>query len=67
MRILRLLMGVAIIVEGVISREWMIVFAGVMFSLIPVLNIGCCSTSGCYAPIQKDNNKNEEVTFEEVK
>lgn len=59
MRVLRLALGIFIIVQGVV--------AGVMFSLMPLLNIGCCGASVCNTPIRKGNRNIEDVSYEEIK
>lgn len=64
MRIIRLAMGIFIIFQGVQSDQWMFVIMGGLFSLMPLLNIGCNSTSGCRVPISKTNTKKEEITYE---
>jgi hypothetical protein len=41
--------------------------AGVLFSLMPILNIGCCGVSGCNTPVSKSSKKIEDITYEEIK
>ena len=67
MRVLRLAIGVFIIVQSVITKDWLFVGAGVLFSLMPIMNIGCCGASGCNTPVRKSNEKNEEVSYEEIR
>lgn len=67
MRVLRLAIGIFIIVQSVITKDWLFVGAGVLFSLMPIMNIGCCGASGCNTPISKSNKKVENITFEEIK
>ncbi len=67
MRIVRLALGVSIIIQGVLIKEWMFVGLGALFSLMPILNIGCCATDNCGVPNRKNISKEEEVIFEEVK
>ncbi|OJU74805.1 MAG: hypothetical protein BGO09_04320 [Bacteroidetes bacterium 47-18] len=68
MRIVRLALGIMIIVQGIQVQEWLFVVLGGLFSLMPVLNIGCCSASGCSTQIPKNNkNVTEEIAYEEVK
>ncbi len=67
MRVLRLALGIYIIVQGVIENQWMFVILGGLFSLMPLINMGCCGTSGCNTPTPKSNKKVEDITFEEVK
>jgi len=66
MRVIRLAIGIFIIVQSVITKDWLFVGAGVLFSLMPILNIGCCGASGCNTPVRKSNGKNEEVNYEEI-
>lgn len=68
MRLIRLAMGVFIIFQGIESNQWLFVLLGGVFSLMPLLNIGCCSMAGCTTNrflSKKDNSK--ETTFTEVK
>ena len=67
MRVLRLAIGIFIIVQSVVVRDWLFVGAGVLFSLIPIMNIGCCGASGCNTPVRKSNRKIEEVNYEEIR
>ncbi|MBK7505588.1 MAG: hypothetical protein IPI52_11165 [Bacteroidetes bacterium] len=50
MRVIRLIMGIIIIIQGVDSMQWNVIFLGGLFSLLPILNIGCCSSAGCVSP-----------------
>lgn len=67
MRVLRLAIGIFIIVQSVITKDWLFVGAGVLFSLMPIMNIGCCGASGCNTLVRKSNEKNEEVSYEEIR
>lgn len=67
MRVLRLALGIFIIVQGIQTKEWLFVALGGLFSLMPLLNIGCCGASGCNTPVRKSNGKNEEVSYEEIR
>ena len=67
MRVLRLAMGIFIIVQGISTKEWLFVVAGVLFSLKPIMNIGCCGASGCNTPIRKNTGNVEDVSYEEVR
>lgn len=68
MRLLRLALGIFIIVQGIQTRMWLFVFVGAIYAMMPLLNVGCCGTSGC-APKSYKNYKssNEEIHYEEVK
>lgn len=66
MRVIRLLMGIAIIVQGFYIHQWTYVAMGGLFTLMPLLNIGCCSTGACYTPQNKTSTKTEDIQYEEV-
>ena len=66
MRVLRLVLGIFIIVQSIYTKEWLFVLAGAMFTLMPVLNIGCCGVSGCNTPVAKSNKQMEDISYEEV-
>ena len=69
MRTLRLGMGIFIISQGILAQEWMLIVMGSLFSLLAVLNIGCCGTSACSTPQPKNNKSvaSEEITYQEIK
>lgn len=67
MRVLRLALGIFIIVQGVQTKEWVFVALGGLFSLMPLLNMGCCGASGCNTAISKSHEKTEDITYEEIK
>lgn len=66
MRVLRLVMGVFIMIQAIMAQQWMIAALGGLFSLLPLINIGCCGVSTCGISAVKSNEKNEDVTYEEV-
>ena len=68
MRVFRLALGIYIIVQGIHANEWMFIVLGALFSIMPLMNIGCCGASGCNTTqVNTKNNKNEEVKYEEVR
>lgn len=67
MRVLRLGLGILIIVQGVMAKEWLLVGLGGLFALMPLMNIGCCGPTGCSTPAPRSSKKTEDITFEEVK
>lgn len=67
MRVLRLALGIFIIVQGIMAKEWLLAGLGGLFSLMPLMNIGCCGASGCNTTISKTNKKVEDITYEEVR
>ncbi len=56
MRFLRLALGIMAIIQGFQSEEILLIIMGVLFSILPILNVGCGSTSGCSIP-QSHNNE----------
>ena len=69
MRFIRLVFGIFIIAQSVIAKDWAIGLLGVLFTAMPIFNIGCCGVNGCAAPAGKgtENTKDtEEVFYEEV-
>ncbi len=65
-RFLRLAMGIAIIVQAFMARDMLFGFLGFLLTAMPLFNMGCCSTQGCYMPASKDTKKTEEIIYEEV-
>ena len=46
-RLLRLAVGIAIIVQGILVRDGLFITLGVLFSLMPLLNAGCGANGTC--------------------
>ncbi len=65
-RVLRLVLGIVIVVQGVLTQQWALAALGSLFSLLPLLNIGCCGLGGCAVPKKIINNNKEEAVYEEV-
>jgi hypothetical protein len=68
-RIIRLGLGIFIIVEGFKTGVWMLIGFGILLSVMPLLNIGCCTTGNCSVPKRKTNESSttDEVIYKEVK
>ncbi len=67
MRMLRLILGVFIMAQGLIAADRMIVGMGALLSVMSFLNIGCCGVSGCTTRSLKSRKGMDEIRFEEVK
>lgn len=67
MRVLRLVLGIFIIVQGIVAGDWMIAALGGLSSLMPLLNIGCCGVSACNTPVPRSSKKIEDTTYEEIR
>ena len=66
MRFLRLGLGLAVLVQAVIAKDVLFALLGLGFTAMPVFNIGCCGTNGCYVPPAKKEENTKEITYEEV-
>lgn len=66
MRFLRLGLGIAIIVQSIIAKDWTMGIIGALFTSMPLFNVGCCVTGGCATPVKKDPNNTKDITYEEV-
>lgn len=65
-RVLRLVMVLFVIYQGVTSQQWLFVGLGILFALLPLLNIGCCGTNNCAMPLST-SKKNNKSTYTEIK
>lgn len=50
MRFLRLIMGIIIIIQGLKSEMWLIAGLGILFTMMPLLNMGCSANGNCEVP-----------------
>lgn len=66
MRILRLVLAIVILAQGVIARDTVSIVIGAVFGAMAVANIGCCGPAGCAVNPRSTKNRTEEVQFEEV-
>lgn len=66
MRILRLVLAIGILAQGITARDTVTIFLGVVFGGMAVANIGCCGTTGCPVSQRSTNNKKEDIQYEEV-
>lgn len=65
-RCLRLALGIAILIQAVITEDILFACAGIIFTAMPVFNLGCCGTSGCAAPPPAKHHTSKEIQYEEV-
>lgn len=66
MRVFRLGIGIAIMVQAAMAKEVLFGLAGLLFTGMSVFNIGCCGTGGCYTPTKKPAETTKDITYEEV-
>lgn len=65
-RALRLLLGLAVIVQAVVLKDTLLGVAGLLFSSMALFNRGCCGQAGCAIPSKSRSKSNTETTYEEV-
>lgn len=65
-RFLRLIMGIGIIVQAIYSKDMLLGLVGLLFTGMPVFNIGCCGAGGCSIPSKKGTDTPKDITYEEV-
>ena len=66
MRVLRLGIGITILIQAILAKEVLFGIAGLLFSSMAVLNIGCCSTTGCSVKTKRNSETPKEATYEKV-
>lgn len=66
MRFLRLGLGLAILVQAAMAKDITFVIIGLLFTAMPVFNIGCCGSNGCAVPAPKKDSKTTNISYEEV-
>lgn len=66
-RFLRLGLGIFIIAQSVIAKDWTMGILGLLFTIMPVFNIGCCGAGGCVTtPSKRNAETSKDITYEEV-
>lgn len=65
-RFLRLIIGVAILVQAFVSKDTLFGIAGLLFTSMAILNLGCCGTVGCSTPPKKKDENVKDISYEEV-
>lgn len=67
MRLLRLILGTAIMVQGIVAKDTITIILGVAFVGMAVANIGCCGAGGCAINNRTTTTKKtEDIYYEEV-
>ena len=66
MRFLRLGLGLAVLVQAAMAKDVTFVVLGLLLTAMPVFNIGCCGTNGCYVPQTKKKENTKDISYEEV-
>ncbi len=66
-RVLRLVLGAIIIIQGIQTTGWLAIAAGILFSLTALFNVGCCSVGTCSVPLPKKQDQTKPVDYKETK
>lgn len=64
MRLLRLVLGVAILAQGVVAKDAITIGLGAAFAGMGLANVGCCSSNNC--SINTRSTKTQKVHYEEM-
>lgn len=64
-RALYLALGVYVIVQSIIDKQWLLIVFGAYFAAMGLLAIGCASGNCAVEPSQ--NSKVQDVEYEEIK
>jgi hypothetical protein len=67
MRTLRLALGVFVTLQASLSGDWLFILLGVLFSLLSVFNVGCCAAGTCNTSPPRRPEREEEISYEEVR
>lgn len=66
MRFFRLGLGIAVLVQASLAGDALFFVLGIFFTAMPVFNIGCGGTNGCYVTPKKKSAEEKDITYEEV-
>ena len=66
MRILRLVLAIIIVAQGIAARDTVTIVLGVLIGGMAIANIGCCGVGGCAVNPRSTNNKTKDIEYEEV-
>lgn len=65
-RLLRLGMGIAIVVQAVAVRDTFLCIIGLLLAVMALFNAVCCGAGNCYTTVNKAVDKDKEIYYEEV-
>ncbi len=66
MRVLRLVIGIAVMIQAVLTKDVFFGLAGFLFTGMVIFNLGCCGTGRCYTTFKKPVEPAKDITYEEV-
>lgn len=66
LRIIRLLLGVAVVIQGLLKAEYVLALAGGLVAMMALFQVGCCGSNGCSVPQSKKHpSSKDDVKYEE--
>lgn len=66
MRMLRLILGTGILIQGITARDTATIILGAAFAVMAFANIGCCGATSCAVNPRNTNKKTENIHYEEM-
>lgn len=67
LRILRLVLGILVLIQGISSKQYPLIFFGFIFTLLPIFNAGCAGGACDIPRYNKSKMKAEkDIEYEEV-
>lgn len=66
MRVLRLAIGIAILVQALMAKDAIFGIAGLLFTSMAIFNVGCCGTGSCSTPTKKNTQTKKDINYEDV-
>jgi hypothetical protein len=70
MRLLRIFLSGAVMVQGYQDKQSSFILLGLMFLLMTLFGVGCCSGGSCFVRTKSSDNlpptAKEEFTYEEI-
>jgi hypothetical protein len=65
LRIFRLVLGIGIAVQGIISKDTVSLVLGLVLAVMAFANAGCCGVNACAVnPVNKTKSTDEELDIE---
>lgn len=64
-RLLRLAIGIAVVVQGILVTDWMLIILGGLFSLMPIMNMGCGINGSCST--RYSSKDSQDFNYKEIK
>ena len=59
-------MGIAILVQAIMTGDALFGAAGLLLTAMPLFNIGCCATGNCAVSRSNEEPVTKEIVYEEV-